>query len=94
MRSIGGVVGAIRARQPPYRVRSTFTRTGKLAGTAGLEPANAGIKIPCLTNLATSQRSRERHSSLTATFTAIQLTSVRVSAPRKHVAWRFLHRNS
>ena len=29
----------------------------ELAGAAGLEPANAGIKTPCLTNLATSHYS-------------------------------------
>lgn len=27
-----------------------------LAGAAGLEPTNAGVKVPCLTNLATPQR--------------------------------------
>ena len=37
--------------------RSTYTQLPNVAGTVGLEPTNAGIKIPCLTNLATSQHS-------------------------------------
>ncbi len=31
----------------------------KVAGEAGLEPARAGSKVPCLTNLATPQFSRQ-----------------------------------
>jgi hypothetical protein len=28
----------------------------KMAGAGGLEPTDAGVKVPCLTNLATPQR--------------------------------------
>ena len=28
---------------------ATFSRHKKMAGAAGFEPANAGVKVPCLT---------------------------------------------
>ena len=62
MRSIGWGCGSAPANpQADGRNAPLPTSTSIVAGTAGLEPANAGIKIPCLTNLATSHRSRYRN---------------------------------
>ena len=38
---------------------------GKMAGAAGLEPTHAGVKVPCLTDLATPQHRRLAGISIT-----------------------------
>ena len=38
----------------------------KMAGMAGLEPADAGVKVPCLTDLATSHYRTDMHNGISS----------------------------
>ena len=54
---------------PWLKVRcSTNWASGSLAGAAGLEPTHAGVKVPCLTDLATPQSDKWLTSEWLASF--------------------------